>query len=253
MATTVSAENPDDFETILLPISFAPWHTVEGAFGTLWRMELWFHNGSDRDVLTFQPLTDGFCVPVPCSILAPAGKRGIYFNDLNNEGGNGAFLHVSNGIRDRISFSARLLETSRMAQPTGVALPIVRESEFLAGPSDLLGIPSGPGIRSALRVYDPVLQRGSAVIVDVIDEQGNVIATKVLYPGNHPAVPVVREDRFYNRPGVDAIMDLAAEFPILATHDRFHLRLRPLQEGVRYWAFVSVTHNDTQHVLLITP
>lgn len=31
------------------------------------------------------------------------------------------------------------------------------------------------------------------------------------------------------------------------------VEVEPLGEGARFWAFVSVTNNETQHVTLITP
>lgn len=36
-------------------------------------------------------------------------------------------------------------------------------------------------------------------------------------------------------------------------HDTVRAEIEPLTEGLRYWAFVSVTNNETQHVTTITP
>lgn len=54
-------------------------------------------------------------------------------------------------------------------------------------------------------------------------------------------------------PGFAAIYGLAAEFPAVNSLERFHLRIAPLGDGAQYWAMVSVTDNETQQVLFITP
>jgi hypothetical protein len=251
LAIPLAAQTVIGYERLLLPIALPTTTTTPGALGTEWRMELWYENASTRDIGMFQPAQ---CPIPPCPIFAPANSIGSYPIIFHNPGGNGAFFHVPSIVASQISFSARLMELSRQAQPTGVNLPIVHERDFLRERSTLLGIPAGSGIRSALRVYDLRLQRGSAVQVEVLSERGEVVATAILRPGDHPSVPPVLEPGVpYNLPGFDAIFDITSAFPELAQFERYHLRLTPMNEGALYWAFVSVTHNESQHVLLITP
>ncbi|HVT03047.1 MAG TPA: hypothetical protein VHL58_06675, partial [Thermoanaerobaculia bacterium] len=135
--------------------------------------------------------------------------------------------------------------------PTGVDLPIVREDQFFTKASTFLGIPVGATVRSALRVYDPRLQKGSTVRVDVLAEDGRVLATRRLFPGNN-TIAQAQDPTFQQVAGYDAILDLRRSFPELDEVARYHLRVTPETPGMEYWAFVSVTDNESQHVLLIT-
>lgn len=153
---------------------------------------------------------------------------------------------------DSIHLSSRLLELSRRAQPNGIDVPIVREDQFLTGPSMFLGIPSDSQVRTRVRVYDPRRRRGSTVRVEVVDNHGNVIGETGLVPGDDPAI-THQPFPAYPYPGFAVIPDVASLFPQIDTVDRYHLRVTPLTPGLEYWAFVAVTDVETQHLLLITP
>jgi hypothetical protein len=47
--------------------------------------------------------------------------------------------------------------------------------------------------------------------------------------------------------------DLTAAFPQLASAQLLRIVLDPVSADLRFWAFVSVTNNETQHVTVITP
>ena len=95
--------------------------------------------------------------------------------------------------------------------------------------------------------------------------QPGSISPEVLVTSNEANIgdqlPGRRQDdigKFF--PGFDAIYDIERSFseledlPVVILGETFYnIRLMPLREGLTYWAFVSVTHNDTQHVTLITP
>ena len=80
-----------------------------------------------------------------------------------------------------IHLASRLLETSRRAQPNGIDIPMIREDRFFKQPSTFLGIPSGPGVRSRLRVYDPRRVRGSTVRVEILKSDGTASARHISY------------------------------------------------------------------------
>jgi hypothetical protein len=238
-------------ETILLPLAFGPDAELRGAYGTLWRGEVWVHNRSSQSVATVTTLG---CPVLGCTFEYPGGYLGLLREPLDSIPDRGILLTPSLGSAPALSFSNRIFETTRHAQPQGIELPVVREEQFLTGTSLLLGIPAGPGVRSALRVYDPrplagVITVGRAVKVELLDTRGNVVGTTTLTTtftlGLNPADPL--------RPGFAAILDLASAFPAVNGLDHFHMRLTPLTQGGEYWAMVSVTDNDTQQVLLITP
>lgn len=233
---------------ILVPIAFSADQEIPGAAGSLWSMEFWLHNGSDTGLETLQPTSA--CAP-PCEGTAyPADQISRIWSVANNKGA-AAILKIRADLADEFSFSARLLETTRRAQPTGVDLPVIREQDFFRDAVTFIAIPAGPSIRSTLRVFDPRLVPGSMVRVDVLDDAGELIATQRLFPGND-ALAMSQDRTYQSIAGYDAIFDLTASFPILANFERYHLRVTPETADFEYWAMVSVTDNESQHVLLIT-
>lgn len=250
VATTAHAQdtNNDGAVSVLLPIAYSRGTTIPGAQGSQWQMELWLHNDSALAISALQPM--GGCFP-PC-VDFPAGYIGPVRAVHTKQGDSGAILVLSPEEAAKIHLSARLLETTRRAQPTGVELPVVREDDFLRTPTTLLAIPGGEGIRSTLRVYDPRGQKGSALRVEFLDEMGEIVATHRLHPGNDPAIDET-PSTYRILPGYDAMVDLTGIEPSLSALPRYHVRLVPETPGMEYWGFVSVTDNETQHVLLITP
>ncbi|HUP66558.1 MAG TPA: hypothetical protein VM557_14910 [Thermoanaerobaculia bacterium] len=250
--TTARAEdvNGDGWVTYLLPIALSANDVIPGAHGTQWTGELWVHNASERSLSGLQP---GNCLGGPCGIGLPAGSVGREGAIDSNHGDGGALFWIPATVAEDFHFSARFLEITRRAQPTGVEIPVIAEKDFLSSATTLLGIPVGKGIRVSLRVYDPRIQNGSAVRADLLSPDGELLDTTTLRPGDDPVVP---DEPFfgptYNYPGAAAIHDLTGAFPQLQAFDHFHIRLTPLTGNV-YWAMASITDNETQHVLLITP
>lgn len=243
----------DGSVTILVPLAFSS--TVQilpGAQGTLWTGELWIQNDSATGLSTFQPGGNEPPLPLPNPVAYPAGFVGQMGGVASNHGDGGALLEVPRAIAPDIHVSMRLLELSRNAQPTGVDVPVIREHQFFKRPTSYLGIPSSSAVRSALRVYDPRQRHGSAVRADFLAPDGAVVASAVLRPGDDPILGNAEIPRDYPYPGFDAIYSITDTFPQLRAYERFHIRLTPLDPTTEYWAFVSVTHNETQHVLLIT-
>lgn len=238
----------DGFVRVLVPIAFSASQQLPGAQGSLWTTEVWVHNGSSVG-LDLQPTSD--CQFPPC-IGAFPGEFRRWAGVESNHNDGGALFYLPKDHADLIHLQVRLLELSRRAQPTGVEIPLIREGDFLSHETVLLSVPAGSGVRSALRVYDAGLLRGSSVRAEFLDMSGNVLATTILRPGDDPVVP---ERQYYAHPypGAAAIHNLTTVFPQLQSVERFNVRLVPLTAGMQYWGFVSVTHDETQHVLLITP
>ncbi|MBK5260542.1 MAG: hypothetical protein JJE51_13200 [Thermoanaerobaculia bacterium] len=249
--------NGDRFVEVLIPLAFAYQANaltpvvIEGAYGSRWTGEAWFHNGTDLDVGS--PIHKGeICLfPTPCPVLYPKRTttpiRLLPF--IVSDPNRGALFSIpldsANTFRS-FTFSARVLELSRRSQPNGVEVPVVWEREYLSAPSRLIGIPRKAESRVALRVYDPRRTAGSSVRIDLVALDGSAIASKVLMPGANLTIDE-------GQPGYAAINDLEVEFPQLAAYDRFDILITPLTAGMEFWAFAAVTDRDTQHVLFITP
>jgi hypothetical protein len=227
---------------VLIPISVPS--EVPGAYGTLWKSDLWIHNGLDR-AMAFS--CSGNVGPFPICDGINAGVTAQPSNGVLSLSKSGAlllYLNFQEGEDPRqANFSCRLFELSRHAQPAGVHIPVVRDGEFFQQPSRFIGISGSAANRVALRVYDPdAYKRDGAVRVDMIDSHGATIGSTTL--------PL----QYFNvwSPGYAAIYDLAAAFPQLANADRYDVRVTPLTPGMEYWAMVSVTDIESQQVLLIT-
>lgn len=238
----------DGNELILVPLAMNG-HVVSGAFGTQWTGMLALYNPLERSVGVAGPR----CFFPRCGIYE-AGHIGALDNGpITDRPEVGLLLMVAADDAPHLTLSSRLWETTQRGQPRGVDLPIVREGAFFAGPVAFLSIPIDGDVRVALRVYNPWADVRSPVIgadrvtVEFLNSTGALLASTELslpIPGN----PAERPDY----PGFAAIHDLAAAFPILATVETVHVRVRPVREGAQFYAMVAVTDNETQTVAIVT-
>lgn len=238
----------DGYERILVSLAING-HVVPGAFGTEWTGRLWLYNAASREVGIAGPR----CFSPRCGIYDAGHLGTVNHGPTTNRPEVGLMLMPRSDDAPHLTFSSRLWETTRMGQPRGVDLPIVREGNFFAGPVAFLGVPADSGVRVALRVYNPWVEPRSSVAgadrvaVEFLDANGVALATTELtltVPGN----PAERPDY----PGFAAIHDVRAAFPQLAGTDVLHIRVRPVVPGAQYYAMVSVTDNETQTVAIVT-
>jgi hypothetical protein len=235
------------FETeelqVLVPFAFGQDETVAGAHGTVWIGELWAANDSTVDIWT--PLCDfGVC---PSYLPAKSQRKINLANPFLRRGeliDGGALLYVPLEAADRVSFSSRVLEVTRRAQPTGFAVPVVRETEYFETPVVLPGIPAGAAVRSSLRIYDPSGHGGRTFLVELIALRSTIAFPVTLADGTFFGDAVT--------PGFAAVHDLESLVPDGVPDEVFHVKVTPMSGSDKYWTFASVTDNETQHVLIIT-
>jgi hypothetical protein len=233
------------FVDVLVPIALTG-HAVPGAHGSLWIGIVSLFNGTEG---VLDPWGGLFTIP-PFGF--PPGYHVITAPTVAQD--RGTLFLIPPDRAGKVSFGSRVLEISKSAQPTGFEVPIVWESEFLRSAAMLLRIPTGEGVRSTLRVYDPSRTPGTAVFVEFLTDTGNVVASRILRPGDDP---IVADDSVgsFRFPGFDMLLDITSLHPELdeLESEHYHLRMSPLEDGMVFWGFVSVTDNDSQHVLVITP
>jgi hypothetical protein len=227
--------------TFLVPVN-AP-EPTPGAYGTTWITELWVHNGNNTPV-KLADCGDNHTIPgLPCETdRHPPGVTQPAFPHEVHWAFPALLFHVGKDEAARLVLSSRLFELSRLTQPVGVEVPVVREDRFFTTETRFIAIPSSPDLRAALRVYDPRRKIGSSVRVAAISTEGVVLAERVL--------PFVYRERVV--PGMAVVADLAALFSEIRFVERYDIRITPLQDLGEYWALVSVTDNDTQQVFTIT-
>jgi hypothetical protein len=232
----------DDVQ-VLVPFPFSPGETVDGAHGTVWIGEVWAANDSNVDI--WVDLCDlGNCP----GFLRPKSQAKVDFSwgPMRGEGiDGGALLYIPLDVANRVSFSSRVLEVTRRAQPTGFAVPVVRATEFLETPVVLPGIPAGDGVRSSLRIYDPNGHGGRTFLVELMAGRMTTSFHVTLSAGTF-------EESFPVAPAYGAVHDLESLVPGGVPDEVFHVKVTPLSGSDKYWTFASVTDNETQHVLIIT-
>ena len=242
-ANSASAEEPT--ERFLVPIASTP---IPGAHGSLWETELWYRNDSDVPTAV-APQVDSD-VPPTRGVTLP------YFLFENRDRLRGLFLHVDARAADGMRFHVRIRDTSRSNESWGTELPVVRERDFFgcAIPSaqacsrslSLLSVPTDVRFRVALRIYEAALEGRGRVRVTIHRNTGDEVLGSAELD-----LPVAGVPAF--APGFAQILSLRDAFPAIAAAERVRISIEPPTPGARFWAFVSVTNNETQQVTTITP
>lgn len=232
-----------DFERILLPVALPS--EVPGAFGSRWVTHLIARNDTDAAVI-ITPSPAGCAITV-CPTREVSARTTVIPEFAPAFPHPGAFLFVSRPGSDHVTFNLRVQDVSREALTWGTEIPVVRQQDVHTDRLTLLDVPTDTRFRSALRIYDFDGSSGSVVLVRVFDLSGaDVLAETTLQlnsPGgiSDPSVP-----------GFAQVLSLSDTFP-QTINRRLRIEITPQTAGLRFWAFVSVTNDETQHVTLITP
>ncbi len=247
---------PPPLQKVLVPLII---EQTPGRFGADWRTELTVSNGAPAPVVfswgsPFCLITTGcdgdFVTIPPNSAFRVAGS-----NAAQNPG---AIFVLEEEHASQVQFFLRVWDDSRMNGSWGTEVPVIRDPDFLTSPVELTGAPTDSRYRLTLRIYEPIPTNAAEVRVLIDDqiasEQGKPAVTLVdsvlpLRGGTDPT----REPLYPEKPAYAEIGDLVAAFPQLVTASRLRVRIQPLTEGLRYWAFVSITNNETQQITVITP
>lgn len=237
MTAMFSAAEAFDFEwaeRILLPILT---DARNGAGGTVWESQLLVYNDSDEAV-PFQPSL------VAPAVIHPGIVTRLPIYKPRAEYPPGVFLFVRKGNADRLRFHLRIRESSQ-GQTAGTELPVVREYEFLTGRAAFLDIPVSPEYRSTLRIYGLENEESKPVLVRIFTLHGSDPFAEV-------TLALAPTPEGLLRPAYGEIVDLTTAFAVSGTAP-LRIEVEPLDPEVRFWGFVSVTHNQNQHVMTITP
>lgn len=249
---------PAGYDRYLLPISLPA--AAPGAFGSSWQSELSVYNDSTSGV-TVYPYTA--CPPSvqDCNVPVTTLASGSFFTGtprLDAGAPPATFLYVQHPENGSVDINLRVFDVSRSAATAGVELPPVPEWDFRQRMM-LINIPIAPAFRHMLRLYHsylgPVMVR---MRVYAQDASGALLrdTTMNIPPATSKAVNKVEVPL---DPGYASTTEL--------TTDIQHSRVRVLLESqtieesplltppvnVPFWAFVSITNNETQQVTTVTP
>ena len=231
---------------LLLPI-LAP-TPVAGAFGSLWTTQVTIVNVGAQSIRV-----SGLLEPCPFECIYPdlPPKTTTDFSRYSSRGVPGRFLWVDADRRGDIKMELRVRDLSRQLSTWGTEIPVIDEANASQQTVQLLAVPVDTEFRSLLRVYDFDPAPGHFVVV-------RVFVPRVFKPYSpNPdellkeiSLPLSVPDRTDEYPGyaqlnISGLVDLSS--------GNLRIEVAPTTTGLRFWAFVSVTNNNTQHVTLITP
>lgn len=229
------------------PVLIPTFYNGSGQFGSQWFTNVWVVNGMEEN-LAGRGIEFTISCPIPEGCLSSDVPVKQYGAVSGPQSDRGLLLHLPADAAHLVEFSAHFGEGNRRAYE----LPIVRESDFR---QDRFGMPVVPfhgDFRSTLRIYSPDPLVDQQVIVRLIPAHAPFIdpeATRIVTLGVEipTALPI--------RPAF-AQISLQREFPqIMSGAMRIDLESVPRLDGriPRIWAFVTVTFNDRNDVIVITP
>lgn len=244
--------DPASFERVLLPaFFFGP-----GANGSQWVSTARVFNDGKTTVEMANPLFEGDPVcPAVCGCSARKDLKpretGSICSGFAYPGG--LILYAPRSASNDLHYNLRIRDVSRSAEGAGTEVPVVRESG-LRDKVVLLNIPSEGRFRTALRIFDVLGRDGVQVRMQIFREgapDGAYVDRIVTL--SQPIRDIVF-DPFPSFPAYAYVPNPVLEVPIAAPiAGEFRIELTPLAPLEKFWAFVSITNNDTQQVTLVTP
>jgi hypothetical protein len=216
-------------------------------------------NGVDLDpnplVPDIFPIDNGCQFPsCPETPVVPAESRHeplLFQPDVGNP--PGILMYAKREFVEQVSFSLRIQDLSRQALTWGTEIPVVRESELFTSTLQLFDVPTDDRFRQALRVYDPDAGEQSLVRLDIYSSDDELITTTTLALAQPPPMACSVPSGVACFPSTAEVLSLTDRFPELLAYYLVRVAITPLTPELRFWAFVSITNNETQHVTIITP
>ena len=170
----------------------------------------------------------------------------------------GRLFFLQRDIEDFHSTHLRFQDFSRQGENWGVEMPVVREEDFRVGPLALIDVPVDGDFRVALRIYavpaEPNAPLQFRVRIASMSGEDTIVDTVVAVAPESETI-----DGYPTRPMIYQNFDLLASFPELAGRGRVEILIEPFSfqpvvpAARLFWAFASITHNQSQVVSLVTP
>lgn len=260
-ASHASAQNTA-YERVLFPVYAPASVPVPGAFGSRWITETSARNDSTAPIDVFQVQCVYFCTSIgaTCGIgkpLAPGARVSGFAIHDEDPRQPGVFVYIPRAAMNDVSMNLRVRDISRSATSFGTEVPVVREKDQLEGTTTLLDVPTDARFRQHLRIYGISSPTGASDMRVRIFELDGVVPlfeTVVrIVPPQRRALLQNADDPDVGWPGYAEISNLQQVLPQQGAPARVRVELEPLVEGLRYWAFVAITNNDTQQVTTVTP
>ena len=232
----------DDVEAVLLPIEPS---IVMCAYNSRFETRLVMYNQNERAV---QPA----CAGDVCGTVEPSAGREIVGEQKRVPLPTFLYLPKSEVDRLRMSLVVEASDRDHLDERAFTELPIARESDFRDTKLSIVGVRMDQGFRQTLRIFGLDGNTYGIVMVSAIDLATN----EILYWEPHVLWPLSDEQAGNGRalrPSFTMECDLSREIPQYLDGRNVRVELEPMTDGLKFWAFVSITNNKTQQFYTITP
>lgn len=224
-----------DVEQFLLPVSPSVVHCgYESRYET--RL-LAFNDDAERP--------ERLCAGPQCESLAPMTT--VEFTG-GYEGGTPlpAYVYLPKGSAERLRMSlvVESAERSRLDERSYTELPVVSTRDFTSKKMQFVGVRVDEGFRQTVRMYGLDGQAWGAIMMRVYP----LDSAELIHECVHVLGPLTSEKTAEGRdlrPSFGMECDMSEH--IHAHGQKVRIELEPITEGLKYWAFISVTNNKTQH------
>lgn len=250
--------NSSDYERVLLPVVVA--RPRLGAFGAVWMTNLVIRNDSAKPVTIFEFECAHFCTCVgfECEMGKPVEPGAVFPAGVSPNPADvanvGLFVFIERKAATDVSMNLRIRELTRSPSSFGTEVPIVRERDAFEGVVRLLAVPITASARQHLRMFAFSSVTGEGVLrVRIFEANGDHLLHESIVQLN-PSVGrrVNTASERFGYPAYAELSDLRKLVPS-DFEDDVRVEVTSLTPGLRYWAMVSVTHNETQQITLVSP
>ncbi len=183
----------------------------------------------------------------PCTKTPLQPQKTITVNPVQGDVA-GKFVYEPEEALPDLIIKLRVMDLSRQELNYGTEIPVIDQMSAARRPLQLLDVVTGADFRSLIRVYDFDPAPGHAVRVRVFLPSDGFGDDSLLSESVLPLRVSVSPEVY---PGYGEL-SLGGLSGISRTGN-VRVEVAPLTEGLRFWAFASVTNNLTQHVTIVTP
>jgi hypothetical protein len=230
-----------DYEQVLLPV--AP-SVVHCGYDSRYETRLLAFNDAPARL-------ERFCADGACRDLEPRTAQeftGDYAGGLPLPAW--VYLPKEKAKDVRMSLVVESSELSRLDERSYTELPIVRASEFTDGKMQFIGVRIDPDFRQTVRFYGLDGLAYGEVMMRVYPLGGGELLHECLHL-IFPLTGEVDAEGRQTRPAFGMECDMADHLE--ANGQKVRIELEPITPGLKYWAFLSITNNKTQHFYTVLP
>ena len=249
LAAVASAQSEEDYTRLLVPVRA---NNVHGANGSIWVTEWMMYNGGVAQVYVAGPFPYLNLSPIVTDNEVKAGQTKRLFLADPVPGMDGAFVAVPSTALDALSMSLRVRDISVHAQSYGTNIPVVPVSTFKSLVR-LIDVPTDPAYRATLRIYSAGALPQSVRVRVYAENQAQPIEQYDAFLAENASIGLADP---VEGPAYRQLDPLSAA--VRAAGPKVRIEIWNLAEIVSpppppIWAFVSISHNETQQVTTILP